>query len=58
MNQSSKAVILTPKGNVSWPQTLESRAALSPLRRRNCLETQRLEGKTPRVRKYSLMLTR
>merc|ERR1719234_1710133 len=26
----------TPEGNVSWPQTLESRAALSPLRRRNC----------------------
>ena len=32
-------LVLTPEGNVSWPQTLESGAALSPLRRRNCLET-------------------
>ena len=30
-------VKLTPKENFSWPQTLESGAALSPLRRRNCL---------------------
>ena len=39
----SSGSYLTPEENVSWPQTLESRAALSPLRRRNCLEAQELE---------------
>ena len=43
-NKTITIVVLTPEENVLWPQTLESGAALSPLRRRNCLQTQGLEA--------------